>query len=368
MRGTLGIMTDRIDGTQKLIILQKMALEVGFTDVFVFTPAHVFLRSRTIKGYKWIKTRWFPVQVPWPDIIHDVGYYTSPAVIRAVVRLKSRGDLPFAGYGLGNKWHIHHLLMQSGALQPFLLPTAPFSVPEAKRMLDCYGAVMIKPVNGKGGQGIVRVSRLTALNRVQLQYSSRRTLSFPSSAVNLKLRQLRAQGPAIVQQWIPIYDQEERVFDIRVLVQKNGSGCWQQTASGIRRAQKARITSNVQTGAEVLELQPFLVHRFGPDTAAALHQQIVMLAEVIPAHLEQTGGKRLAELGIDLAVDVTGRLWILEVNVKPGKKLVRSLYGPQLSAQSIRNPLQYAAFLLANHSRDVSAQPGSGKGARLVRF
>lgn len=76
-------------------------------------------------------------------------------------------------------------------------------------------------------------------------------------------------------------------------------------------------------------------------------ETIDQLSANIPIHLESHFG-RLAELGIDFGVDQQGKVWILEVNSKPGRSSFFKI-GDVISARkSIENPIGYARYLLLN--------------------
>ena len=70
------------------------------------------------------------------------------------------------------------------------------------------------------------------------------------------------------------------------------------------------------------------------------------LSLFIPQYLEKTTKRRLVELGLDIAVDRDGRVWILEVNIKPGRSLWRKIDNKEAVDRSIRAPVQYAWYLL----------------------
>ncbi|WP_277714094.1 YheC/YheD family protein [Paenibacillus mucilaginosus] len=76
------------------------------------------------------------------------------------------------------------------------------------------------------------------------------------------------------------------------------------------------------------------------------------LAAELPEALE-AGYGRFAELGIDFGVDRDGRLWLLEVNSKPGRSVFTLLGDARAAEAALLRPLQYAASLL----------PAAGRGA-----
>ncbi|MNG25160.1 Endospore coat-associated protein YheD [compost metagenome] len=92
-------------------------------------------------------------------------------------------------------------------------------------------------------------------------------------------------------------------------------------------------------------MSDFLSKEFGERTADLLTETIAMLSQRIPTVLESYHG-RLAELGIDLGIDTRGRVWILEVNSKPGRTIFARLHNERARKKSMANPIHYAGFLL----------------------
>ena len=53
---------------------------------------------------------------------------------------------------------------------------------------------------------------------------------------------------------------------------------------------------------------------------------------------------RLFELGIDLGVDRNGQVWILDINSKPGRKIIEALYPTQYHELHLA-PILYCQYL-----------------------
>ncbi|MDF2670184.1 MAG: hypothetical protein K0R67_2490, partial [Paenibacillus sp.] len=128
--------------------------------------------------------------------------------------------------------------------------------------------------------------------------------------------------------------------------QKGKSGDWQLSGVAVREGQINKITSNLKTGGHAYEASSYLKKQFGEERGAALSECAKQLAEHIPFHLEESYGIRLSELGIDLAVDRNGSLWLIEVNIKPGRMVIQQVYGQRAYEQCFRTPFRYAKYLL----------------------
>jgi hypothetical protein len=341
----LGLMTHRIPNLRRFAFLAREAEQLGFEDMILFTPSSIYNRSRRILAYRFRRGRWCRVLSRYPDIVHDLGYYVRPATISKVRRFKNDLSVECTGYGLGNKWEIHNHLLQSD-LAPYLPETELYSTPKkALEWADRYGAIMLKPRNGKGGSGIVKLSRLPS-ERAEAyvwQHVRRIAVTLPRGAVGRRLRRLYAAGDVLLQRWLDIRDSSGRIFDIRALMQKSPDGTWGMTAMGVRQAAEGRIASNLRAGGGVHEVLAFLSNEFQQEAAEEIASTLTEVACRIPSILEAAYGKPFIELGIDLAVERTGKVSIIEVNVKPGKKIVRALSGEKAYADALLAPIRYAA-------------------------
>ena len=137
---------------------------------------------------------------------------------------------------------------------------------------------------------------------------------------------------------------EERRYRDLVLMQRAGDGAWRRTATAVRQSGVSQIASNVTGGGAVRDAEPFLTRMYG-EAAARILEEIRRVAEGLPAALEAQYGRRFAELGIDLAVERGGAVRIIEVNIKPGKKIVRALHGDRAYADALLAPVRWARRL-----------------------
>jgi len=208
-------------------------------------------------------------------------------------------------------------------------------------MLKRYKSIIVKPVNGMGGKGIVKLNYDNLMLTMEKDNEAKQEIS-----LNSLVESLASSHSYIIQKWIDIRDKDNHVFDIRALVQKNAAHKWELTGMAVRRGQAFSITSNLKGGGAVFEVSPFLTKTFGAERAKHLTKQLSRIALYIPSYLEKIYNKQLFELGIDLAVDRHGQVWIIEVNNKPGKTIFQQLNDPILDEKSKRLPVLYAHSLL----------------------
>jgi hypothetical protein len=358
MAGALGIMTHYFHGPSKrLRALSQMGHEVGFDPVLVYTPKDVDLKNRQIKGSCLKDGHWVSCITKFPAVNHDIGYYSRPETIRKVRQIKYQSTLEFTAYSLGNKWTLHKQICTSDTFKKHLLPTAYFEgIHSIIAMLEKYQTVMIKPLNGKGGKEITKLSKLIQHTGYALINSDKAVNYIPQKRILGVLHQLTKGKKYIIQRWVDIRSIDNQVFDIRTLAQKNHQGEWITAGFGVREGGEQAITSNLASGGQPLLIQPYLNKQFSAEQAAALYTKIEDISTQLPSFLEQCYGRRFAELGIDLAIDRTGELYILEVNIKPGTALFRKLYSAEVYKTIQRRPIDYAAYLTQH---EINKEPRS---------
>ncbi|CAM3096736.1 YheC/YheD family protein [Paenibacillus lupini] len=344
MSDILGIMTHRIGHPGSFARHAKSALTEKFSGILVYTPRDVNLTTRKITGHIYRGGTWSKQTMPFPKINMDIGFYTGSDVARATL-VKKAPSFPFTGYGIGNKIRIQKHLVSSSVLKPYLLPTELVkNAGSFILFLKKYRSVMLKPINGWGGRGIVRVT--VEKDHFKVQTNGEMTQTMHAAGLRSYVRRVISKERHIMQQWIDIRNKQGIVFDIRSLMQKRNEGDWQTTGIAVREARRGRITSNLKSGGHAFEARAYLKKEFGDEKGDALANSIREVSEYIPSFMERSYRSRLCELGIDLAVDTHGKLWLLEVNIKPGKMIMRQLYGQKVWEQTLHTHFQYARSLL----------------------
>lgn len=111
----------------------------------------------------------------------------------------------------------------------------------------------------------------------------------------------------------------------------------------VRLAPPGSIVTNVSSGATVEKFEKIVPQVF-PQEYPTISQRIDLLALTVCSKLEENFG-RLGELAIDMALDVGGSLWLIEVNSKPSKISVRRSQDKELIQRAYSNPVKYAKFL-----------------------
>lgn len=342
--------------------LCRIGLKLGIV-VFVFFPESLRLEETSVEGYTYSSEQggWRAGKFPLPQVIYDRCFFHNKLNYKqyrdCIQRLKQRPEILLLGYGLKGKWQVHQMLMCHMSLREFL--------PDTKRLAswsglrdDLFrrGELFLKPEAGSQGKGVLRVTLTEGCYRVSGRNRRNDIIgrTFTSErSFHEWLTAFTAGRPYLIQPYLQLNARNGDPFDVRCLVQKNRKGIWTVTGTAVRRGQHGSVTSNLHGGGVAEDLIPFLSLEFGEERAEQIHCTLQDIATQIPEILEQHHG-RLAELGIDLGIDVHGNVWIIEANSKPGRSAFSRLTDPTARIASVRNPILYARYLLDTTRRVLS--------------
>lgn len=328
--------------------------------VYVFSPLWADTGRQTVDAFTYVPETagWERKTFPLPDVIYDRTFLSrrSPSRCRmhraAVRRLLQAKAIPYLGYGLKGKWDVLRFLRRTPELRPYLPKTErvrDWSV--VGRRLAEWGSVFLKPEHGSHGKGALHVAMEEAgggcrvLGRGMNNALVARTFR-DARSLAIWLRRFAGQRPYLCQQYLALSTKSGDAYDIRSLMQKNGRGVWELTGMAVRLGRPGSVTSNLHGGGRAEEIGAFLAREFGMEQAERILKTLRELSERIPPALEACNG-RMAELGLDLGVDRDGRVWIIEVNSKPGRSVFHQLRQEAAKRKAARQPVAYARFLLA---------------------
>jgi hypothetical protein len=193
-------------------------------------------------------------------------------------------------------------------------------------MLDKHKMVYLKPSGGSLGLGIFRITyhpkegyfcrfhqgkqnvlhRFKSLERLIQHYFG--------SIQSARFKQYLAQ------QGIKLIKHENRTVDFRVHLHKDGSNEWKVVAIGSKAAGFGCVTTHVRTGGSIIPTDELLKKVF-KENAGEIEDYIQNSALAIAYALELQVNGPLGELGMDIGVDRSGRVWLFEVNAKPGRHI-----------------------------------------------
>lgn len=293
---------------------------------------------------------WKKHEFPLPDVVYDRILHRTMERKEVSKFTKSFfmniPEITYFNPKFLNKWETHSILSSNMELQKHLPETGNFNDSDKlAELLEKYTTVYMKPIHGSLGRGIFKIT-VTPQGYCSQHRKGKKTFTQVFNNFNdlfTSLRLLKKNSTCIVQQGLDLLKYQERVFDLRVLVQKNGDGHWDITAMVARIANGQSIFPNIAAGGEAVNIETVWRHLFSTswsesETCKLTREIGISAAEV----LEQKLGT-FCEIGLDIGIDKDKNIWIIEINSKPSRKVFPK---DQLSLKklSLRKPIDFAAY------------------------
>lgn len=324
--------------------------------VFVFTPSGVDLLNKNITGlfldvdsdgrFFW-KRHVFPL----PDIVYDRILFRNFERKKITKQVSSflagqQNVIAFNPKFL-NKWETHSILHRQPELQPHLPETAILNSPNIlANFLERYQTVYLKPVNGSLGKDIIRVSSIREGFSFQYRQGKKNITGFWQTPEELEtqLGKYINKRLYIIQQGLDFLKYRDRVFDLRILVQKNSTGEWGVSAMVARVAANGSIFPNVAAGGEPLNIETVWQELADEAWLASTKYETAANISLLAAKTLEDSLGTFVEIGLDIGVDTNGNVWIIEINSKPSYKVFPKDQ-LHLKTMSIHKPIDFAAYM-----------------------
>jgi len=325
-------------------------------EVCVFHPKMIHWKTRSVTCWHFSQEHWRLARKPLPTLIYDRCFYSNSAHYRRlkpyVKRIESDPAIRLLGKALGGKLQTYQILKLNEKLLPYLPPTQPVHSPND--VFDFFKQknqhVLLKPNGGSHGCGVVVISRQQNgyLARGRSKKNQPFAHWFSSDRILQQwLSDFIGSTRYILQPFLSLRTPDHRPFDVRILVQKNEQKNWEITGMAIRTGKPHTITSNLHGGGEAVSIKHFLEKHYSKESVASILSQIESISQEVPPHMETHHGP-LVELGLDIGIDTEEKIWILEVNSKPGRSIFIKTGEWEIRQRAVQLPIHYAHALLTS--------------------
>ncbi|MBS4171877.1 YheC/YheD family protein [Bacillus sp. FJAT-49736] len=333
--------------------IAKRAHSYGI-DIHLFSPLAINPNSLLVNGlyYDSEKENWVNKEYPIPEFLYDRCFYgeerKSNDAGAIVSWLKARNDITFLGYGLPNKWRLYETLIKNPNLAPYLPLTKKASSPEkVLTELKRYDEIILKPINGAHGYAVYSLQKID--NEIKIQTTKQEKM-VEKKFINHEqakswLERLLTKQIFLIQPRLDNRNKDGSPFDLRLLLQKDGDGTWLERGRAIRTGAKHGLLTNISAGASVLSYEAWR-SKATNFNHFYLQNEIEDLIKILPTQLEELFHP-LFELGIDIIIAKNQSIWILDINSKPGRKII-SLTNPNQLDSLYEAPLKYCQYLASN--------------------
>jgi hypothetical protein len=315
---------------------------------------------RVVQGLVRENSGWVIQILPLPKIIYDRNVENNCRVESIELRKRLRGICqilnPMAKLA---KWETIKTIEKSSKLFSIIPTTIQYeNFSDLENSLKLYPSLYLKPDSLSKGKGIFRVSK-NQNEEYKIEYRTPEE-NHMVSLKNLKdleilMEKYIEKGRGyIIQQEINKATFRGNSFDFRALFQKDFQGDWQLSGAAGRIAEKGSVITSPRSGGAVEGLETILKEVFNEDFTISngLYENIVRLGREICLSLETEFGDCI-ELGLDMAIDINKKIWLIEVNGKPLKVSLKRLNNPEVMGTCNRRPIEYAVRLAGFISEDT---------------
>lgn len=239
-----------------------------------------------------------------------------------------------------SKWKKTKWLLSDRALRRYVPETKPFSRTSLNRMIRRYRMMYFKPTGGTGGNGIARIERASPRKfRVR---KGMRTVNLASvGSLYGRLKKIARRRSYLLQRGIYLKKSGGRPFDIRVTLQKARKGHWVPTVMFVKLGKPGKVVTNYHSGGKLALVGPTLRRAGFASSRIGRYKRQLKVLGMRTARCFNRRSSRFKELGLDVALDRDGRLWILEVNTRPGISALKSLRDKSLYKTMVRYARTY---------------------------
>lgn len=333
---------------------QRMAEMGGLFYVFSYKD----FASNLAGGYCLVDGKWKYEKLPLPTVVYNRIHSRQIEQFKLFQNFRKKLDrlnIPFFNDRFLSKWEVHQFLYSDSKMQPYLPETKFFSKDHLFEFLEKYPVVFLKPVHGSQGKNIIKLSKKEKSFLLQYSSSTRSGHSVPLHSAEEIFKQLQpivGKRIYIIQQGIPLVVHQTRPIDFRVLCHKTAEGDWQVTSIVARISGEEQIVSNLARGGEIVKplkaLRFFFSKKASNEILSSMKEFSKNAAKLINDHSDGITG----ELGIDIGVDGTGSIWLIEVNSKPSKNFEQPSIKIRPSTEAILRFCTVLAFGMVEKKED----------------
>ena len=218
-----------------------------------------------------------------------------------------------------DKWKRHLALAGHGRLMQHIPPTKLLNRANLRQFLQRYNVLFLKPVHGSFGNNIIKVTRRRRAFLVHHENRVQRVL--PGNLARHLARRVNGRR-YLLQKGVSLIRVNGRPADFRVLLLKPGSR-WEVMGTMGKVATGNRIVTNFNHGGRPMRLREALRRAGWNDRDIQRVRMRMYQVGLMAARQFNRRYTHCRRLGIDFAIDMNKRIWILEVNTNPFYELFR---------------------------------------------
>ncbi|WP_026691176.1 YheC/YheD family protein [Alteribacter aurantiacus] len=308
-------------------------------------PNQIDWESTTVNGFVFDgeDNRWTDVKVPLPEVL----FVRTPPLKRIrklLTRFHQQGGTAFNTKRY-SKLKVEKRLRTESFVKGRLITSRRVRTAEdVVETLENEQAIVLKPTRGLKGQGLVFINRHKGDMFLVYDYRKRKTglkMELEKSALELFLQGVRYKRKKyILQPWIAFLQYKGNPFDMRVHMQKN-HGAWICSGIECRVAAQGEKLTNLSKGGGVVTFETAIRDTCSNVTREHVVDFALSLCDAVERAFPHD---HFGDLGLDIGIDQSGKLYFIEVNFAPGYKGFKGI-DPIAYEKISHQPFVYAAQL-----------------------
>lgn len=324
------------------LLLLLAASKIAGVRLLFFAIEDVDLSTRTVQGWSFLNDAWVRRISPYPKAIYLRSSYSrrnNRLRENFFLQLERQGTV-FINYPLRmDKWEMYKCLASNPDLEKFVPPTWPIrSSEEIKSLLELHQVLYIKACLGGRGKLVMRVEKLNTGEYYFTRYD--RGLKSGRLHWNALVQEITGffnQSKVIVQKEISLIQVGGCNVDFRAELYRNREKLPKICGIPVRIGQPG---SPITTHSLSMSLEDFCTQYPLVKYDEFFKRAEDFLTKTYMA-LENCFGES-GEMGIDFGLDISGRLWFIEVNSHSAKVSLYNSYSDEVLIQSYQGMLAYA--------------------------
>ncbi len=316
-----------------------LALEKGIL-FSCFCLDHVDWRNKQVNSYCMNPHthKWEHRKLPVPQVF----YYRGDKV--RINNYQHKGNVTDIHWinakRMFGKWETHLALQHFEKFHTHLPETTLLSLPTLKEYSEKYQYCFVKNNIGSCGHNVFRIEKQAHSQYICSSGGSMvRHQVFSGLDDMYRFLNKTMRKSCIIQQGISLAQIDGCPFDMRILIQKNIHGIWELSALNFRIASPDAVVTNFSAGARDIMTVPGDPLPYPHLTWSTLNDFSLAVAYALETSLGSLG-----EIGLDVAIDNQGNLWVIEANSRPNIIAYRNATDEALTT-ILGNPLDYSVFL-----------------------
>jgi len=310
----------------------------GRSFCFAFSPRDVNWEQETVTGYFPQKSgAWLRRTVPLPDVVYnrlpDRRAERQSSMDNFKERFVRKGVTLF-NWSFFDKWDVYKLLQGDPASKYVPESLVDPTPKEIQELMEKHKFVYFKPTGGSLGIGIYRLTYHPERGYFARYRKDKKNvlIRFPrfEGLMNMLNRHHRGRlHHYVVQQGIRLIEIDCCPIDFRFHMIKNGDNRWVVAGIGAKKAGRGSVTTHIRNGGQLMTPEQVMNAVFGSRGGQVLQNAKSVAVELAEA-IEKNYAHTLGELGFDIGIDQSERIWMFEANAKPGRTIFKH---PSLKTQ-----------------------------------